>query len=100
MAGPSATCPRPQIEVSRMVASSSTMRSSTSSGRPPATPTSSARIECAFIDPTRHGTHFPHDSLRKKRSTFVAAASRSVPSAMTTSAPEPSIEPASASGPA
>ncbi len=50
-----------------------------------------------MAEPTRHGTHLPQDSLRKKRSTFVAAASRSVPSAMTTSAPEPSIDPAAAS---
>ena len=52
-----------------------------------------------MVDPTRQGTHLPQDSSRKKRSTFVAAASRSVPSAITTSAPEPSIDPASASVP-
>ena len=52
-----------------------------------------------MVDPTRHGTHLPQDSSRKKRSTFVAAASRSVPSAMTTSAPDPSIDPASRSEP-
>ena len=51
-----------------------------------------------MAEPTRHGTHLPHDSLRKNRSTFVPAASRSVPAAITITAPEPSIEPASWSG--
>ena len=51
---------------------------------------------CAFCEPTRHGTHLPQDSTRKKLRTFVAAASRSVPSASTTIAPVPSAEPASA----
>ena len=37
---------------------------------------------CAFVEPTRQGTHLPQDSLRKKRSTFVPAASRFVPSAI------------------
>ena len=74
------------------------MRSSTSSGAAAGRRARSVRIRCALCEPTRHGTHLPHDSLRKKRSTFVAAASRSVPSASTTTAPEPSIDPASASG--
>src|SRR5262249_28103487 len=54
---------------------------------------------CAFVEPTRQGTHLPHDSLRKNRSTLVDAASRSVPSASTTRAPEPSMVPAFANGP-
>ena len=56
-------------------------------------------MRCALAEPTRHGTHLPHDSSRKNRSTFTAAASRSVPSAITTIAPEPSIEPAACSVP-
>ena len=56
-------------------------------------------MTCAFVDPTRHGTHLPQDSSRKNRSTLVAAASRSVPSAMTTIAPEPSMDPAACSVP-
>src|SRR5208282_3084044 len=52
-------------------------------------------VRLAGADPA--GTHLPQDSFRKNRSTFVAAASRSVPSASTTSAPEPSIDPARAS---
>ena len=56
-------------------------------------------MTCALAEPTRHGTHLPHDSSRKNRRTFTAAASRSVPSAMTTIAPDPSMEPASCSVP-
>jgi hypothetical protein len=42
------------------------------------------------------GAHLPQDSLRKMRRMFVDAASSSVPSASTTSAPEPSMVAASA----
>src|SRR5262249_13681567 len=69
---------------------------STSAGPPPAA-SSPDRIRGALLEPTRQGTHLPHDSSRKNRSTFVAAANRSVPSAITTSPPEPSIDPASPS---
>jgi len=44
--------------------------------------------------PTRQGTHLPHDSFLKKRWAFSAMSSMHVPSAQTTIAPEPSIEPA------
>ena len=54
----------------------------------------SVRIVSAFLLPTRQGTHLPQLSWRKKPSTFVAAASRFVESSITTSAPDPSIEPA------
>ena len=56
-------------------------------------------MTCAFAEPTRHGTHLPQDSSRKNRSTLTAAASRSVPSAMTTIAPDPSIDPAACTVP-
>ena len=82
------------------MASSSRMmcaRRSSSSSEPDST--TSRRIACALVEPTRHGTHLPHDSLRKNRSTLVDAASRSVPSASTTIAPEPSIVPFSAAVP-
>ena len=72
-------------------------RRSSSSSEPDST--TSRRIACALVEPTRHGTHLPHDSLRKNRSTLVDAASRSVPSASTTSAPDPSIVPFSAAAP-
>ena len=95
--GPIATCPSPQIDVSRSVSSSPSSCSRTSSSPRPCSIISSS-MACALCEPTRHGTHLPHDSLRKKRSTLVPAASRSVPSATATRAPEPSIEPFSASG--
>jgi hypothetical protein len=76
-----------------MVSSSSSMRSSTADASPPRSRIST-RISCAFWEPTRHGTHLPQDSTRKKFSTLVAAASRSVPSASTTIAPVPRAEPA------
>ena len=93
MTGPSATWPSPQIEVLRITVASSATRSPTSPGPPPSA-SRSVSIRWALLEPTRQGTHLPHDSSRKNRSTFVAAASRSVPSAITTSAPDPSIEPA------
>src|SRR5271154_3146402 len=51
----------------------------------------------SFCDPTRHGTHFPHDSLRKNCVEFSAISSMQRSSAHTTRAPEPNIDPASAS---
>ena len=50
-----------------------------------------------FCEPTRQGTHLPQDSLRKKRTAFSAMSSMQRPSAQTTIAPEPTIEPAAAS---
>src|SRR5262245_10804881 len=91
-AGATATWPKPQILVCNIVSPSSGSTFSAAFGSDPfCTP---SRISTAFCDPTRQGTHLPHDSLRKNLTTFVASASMSVPSAMTTSAPEPSIEPA------
>src|SRR3990172_2281605 len=46
-------------------------------------------ISTTFSVPTRHGTHLPHDSFRKKRVTLAATASMSVPSATATRAPLP-----------
>src|SRR5262249_11429048 len=96
-AGPSATWPRPQIDVKRIVSSSSSSAASSARGRRPAT--TSSRSATAFSLPTRHGTHLPQLSLRKKRVTLAARARRSVPLATTTSAPEPSIEPAACNVP-
>src|SRR5579872_7387748 len=45
----------------------------------------------------RQGTHFPQDSLRKKVHALSAMSSMQVPSAHTTMAPEPSMEPMDAS---
>src|SRR5579862_1045816 len=52
--------------------------------------------ETIFCDPTRQGTHLPQDSLRKKRTALRAMSSMHRPSAHTTMAPEPTIEPAAA----
>ena len=45
----------------------------------------------------RHGTHLPHDSLRKNFTAFKAMSSMQRPSAHTTIAPDPSIDPMAAS---
>src|SRR5205823_4296680 len=90
--GFSATCPSPQIDVSAIASPSS--GSSASSFRSACPDCTRSSNSTAFCEPRRQGTHLPHDSLRKKRTTFVARASMSVPSATTTTAPEPSIEPA------
>ena len=67
--GPSATWPSPQIEVRRITSSRSRTSPSTSAGPPPA-PSSPSRMTCALAEPTRHGTHLPHDSSRKNRRTL------------------------------
>src|ERR1039457_889109 len=54
------------------------------------------RIVTNFCEPTRHGTHLPQDSLRKKRTELRAMSSMQRLSAQTTMAPEPTMEPASA----
>ncbi len=88
------------MDVLRIVSSSCRIRPLRASSRAPDPESSVSRSSsCALVEPTRQGTHLPHDSLRKKRSTLVEAASRSVPSASTTRAPEPSMVPASASVP-
>ena len=55
------------------------------------------RISTIFCEPMRHGTHFPQDSLRKKRTAFSAMSSMQRPSAQTTMAPDPSMDPTAAS---
>src|ERR1039458_7680583 len=46
------------------------------------------RMVTNFCEPTRHGTHLPHDSLRKKRTEFKAMSSMQRLSAQTTIVPE------------
>src|SRR3984957_11260969 len=55
------------------------------------------RISTIFCDPVRQGTHLPQDSLRKNFTAFKAMSSMQRPSAHTTIAPEPSIDPTEAS---
>src|SRR5207244_3143186 len=44
-----------------------------------------------FCEPTRQGTHLPHDSFRKKRTKPSARSRTQVPSPIATIAPEPRI---------
>src|SRR5580704_1533688 len=89
--GECAHWPSPQMEVS-FIASDSSSTSFKSAGVP--FPCDHAvRMSTIFCDPIRHGTHFPHDSLRKNVHAFSAMSSMQVPSAHTTIAPEPSIDP-------
>jgi hypothetical protein len=52
------------------------------------------RICCSQVVPSRHGVHLPHDSWAKKRTIRAHAFTASVVWSMTTTAPEPSMEPA------
>src|ERR1700691_4026654 len=93
--GAGTTCPSPQIEVSRNAPESSSINAT--SAAEPFPSVQPVNISTNFCDPTRHGTHLPQDSLRKNCVEFNAISSMQRSSAHTTSAPEPSIEPASAS---
>src|SRR5262249_56434338 len=66
--GFTATCPRPQIEVSVIVSPSSGSTSKAVRGAEPVSTASSSST--AFCEPTRPGPHFPHDSFRKTFTTF------------------------------
>src|SRR6202521_5095832 len=89
-----ANWPRPQMEVS-LSASVKSFTISKSAGVPLPW-VQPVRMSTIFCEPTRHGTHFPHDSLRKNFTAFSAMSSIQRPSAQTTMAPEPSMEPAAA----
>src|SRR5271168_975298 len=93
--GAGTTCPSPQIEVSRNAPESSSINAM--SAAEPFPSVQPVNISTNFCEPTRQGTHLPHDSLRKNCVEFRAMSSMQRSSAHTTSAPEPSIEPASAS---
>src|SRR5262245_28083267 len=54
----------------------------------------SVSISAIFVEPVRHGTHLPHDSLRKNRTEFSAMSSMHARSSHTTMAPEPTVAPA------
>ena len=57
----------------------------------PAPPAASIRssMSTSLAEPMRHGTHLPHDSLRKKRTELSAMSSMQARSSQTTIAPEP-----------
>ena len=56
------------------------------------------RIRSSQVVPSRQGVHLPQDSRAKKRTRRRAASTASVVSSITTTAPEPSIDPASPTG--
>src|SRR6185436_9748622 len=90
-----AVWPSPQIEASRMTWPSSRRSASSSSRRSaePAAATSRASSSSWRTVPTRQGTHWPHDSSRKKRAILVSAPTRSAVSSKTITTPEPSVAP-------
>src|SRR4051812_23762896 len=90
--GAGSICPRPQMEeVLSACESSSSRPSSPSLNSPFVQPVSMSTI---FCEPTRQGTHFPQDSLRKNFTELSAMSNMHVPSAQTTMAAEPTIDPA------
>src|SRR4051794_29729170 len=93
--GVCANCPRPQMDAS-FIASDKSSTSCKSRGDP-FPRVQSVSTSTIFCDPIRHGTHFPQDSLRKNVQAFKAISNIQVPSAHTTIAPEPSIDPIAAS---
>ena len=85
-----ATWPRPQIDAISIVSDSSPIRFSRSGGALRVM-TSSMR-STIFCDPVRHGTHLPHDSLRKNCTQLRACSTMSLRSSYTTKA-APNIDP-------
>ena len=94
--GAGTTCPRPQMEVNRRVSESSSIRAkSPAEPSPRAHPARRSTTTAILRDTERI---FRNDSLRKNCVALrEPPSSMQVPSAQTTRAPEPSIEPASAS---
>src|SRR5205823_3626419 len=90
-----AVCPSPQIEASRMAAAISPS-SRTSSWRVPSVFPERSRCSassCRTV-PTRHGTHWPHDSSRKNLAIRRSTASRSAVSSNAITTPDPRVAPA------
>src|ERR1700678_2752578 len=93
--GAGTTCPRPQMEVRRRAFDSSSI--STRSLAEPFPCVHAESMATNFCEPTRQGTHFPHDSFLKNCVVFRAISNMQRSSAKTTKAPDPNIDPASAS---
>ena len=90
-----AVCPSPQIDPS-FIASPISSSSASSVATPPRVFPSTIRCSassCRTV-PTRHGTHCPHDSSRKKAAMRRMMSWRSTRSSKTTATPEPSVVPA------
>ena len=69
--GAGTTCPSPQIEVSRSASDSSSINAISNEDPCPCVQPVSKSTN--FCEPTRHGTHFPHDSFRKNELSLVPA---------------------------
>ena len=87
--GTGTTWPRPQIDVSfsawrQLVDRAPGRRRRAAPLRP-----RRSSMSASFCEPMRHGTHLPHDSLRKKRTALSAMSSMQARSSQTTIAPEP-----------
>ena len=89
-----AVWPSPQIEASRIAWPTSRRRASSSAADPFGRPAASrARSSSWRTVPTRHGTHWPHDSSRKNAAIRRSAPTRSAVSSKTITTPEPSVAP-------
>src|SRR5206468_2984400 len=83
----------PQIDASR-IACAMSLRSITSARRSPSPGCSMrSRISSCRAVPTRHGTHWPHDSSRKNRAIRSRTCFMSAVSSKTMTAPDPSVAP-------
>ena len=89
--GFAAVFPRPQSAVLETVFASSSSRSISSNL--PVPPTILSRISSIRLVPSRHGTHFPHDSFCVKFMKNLATSTIHVCSSITTRPPEPIIAP-------
>ena len=90
-----AVWPSPQIEASRITwAISSSRASSSAAGSRSCGPATSRCSASSWRTvPTRHGTHWPHDSSRKNRAIRSTMSTRSTASLNAITTPEPSVYP-------
>src|SRR6478735_3769880 len=90
-----AVCPRPQIDASRMATAISSSRATSSATVPRGRSDARRRsASCCRTVPTRHGTHWPQLSSRKKAAIRSRIGTRSTASSKTMTTPEPSVAPA------
>src|SRR5581483_9984108 len=87
--------PRPQrlVFLSRSQSSSSIFRSCSVAVRS----VIALNMRCIWYVPTRHGTHFPQDSVMQKSMKYLATSTMQELSSITIMPPDPMMEPALAS---
>src|SRR5215471_6014695 len=91
---PEAVCPSPQIEASRIACAISLSNALSCSLEPSGLrPTNRCSASSCRIVPTRHGTHCPHVSLRKKAAMRRRICFKSTESSNSITTPEPSVAP-------